>query len=86
MLSDRVIIMALAANVEPSPGNGAEVTFSYAGTTAALAEVANLDGQTTAVDLERWIVARGGYVHASIARPWYVALPRETWVRFVDLA
>ena len=86
MLNDRVIITALAANVEPGPSNGSEVTFSYAGTAAALAEKSSLDEQTTAVDLERWIVAHGGHVHASVARPWYVALPRATWVRFVDRA
>jgi hypothetical protein len=65
MLSDRVIIMALAANVEPSPGNGAEVTFSYAGTTAALAEVANLDGQTTA----GWISSDGSWRVAAMCMP-----------------
>jgi hypothetical protein len=86
MLNDRVIIAALAANVESGPSNGAEVTFSYAGTAAALANMSGLDEQTTAMDLERWIVAHGGHVHASVARPWYVALPRITWVRFGDLA
>ena len=84
MLNDRLIIGALAANVELGPSTGAEVTFSYAGTAAALAEESNLDGETTAVDLERWIVAHGGHVHASVARPWYLALPRATWIRILD--
>ena len=86
MLSDRLIVSALAANVEPGPSNGAEVTFSYAGTAAALASVSGMEEQTAADDLERWILAHGGHVHAPVARPWFVALPRVAWVRLADLA
>ena len=86
MLNNRLIIAALAANVKTGPSNGAEVTFSYAGTATALADEADLDGQTAAQDLERWIVAHGGHVQASVARPLYVALPRTTWVRILNLA
>ena len=86
MLEDRAIINALAANVEPGPTNGAEVTFGYASTAAALATEADLDEQAAADHLERWILAHGGHVHSRVAQPWFVALARITWVELVDVA